>query len=43
MLPRVEILCSLSILKRVHIKEGFLEEMYQNVVATYNVETVHIR
>ena len=33
-LPKAEILCPLSVLERVRIIEGFLEEMYENFVGT---------
>ena len=35
LLPRVEILCPLSILERVRIIEAFFEEVYENFVSTY--------
>ena len=33
-LPKAEILCPLSILEGVRIREVFLEEMYENFVVT---------
>ena len=33
-LPRAEILCPLSVLERVRIIDGILEEMYENFVGT---------
>ena len=34
LLPKAGILCPLSVLERVRIIEGFLEEMYENFVGT---------